>query len=166
MFSVHHKTHKKHLTEAWKAGIVHLAPATDAAIAYVAGYTAKKAGWRHQKNEERIDPETGEVYEWQPPFIHMSRNPGIAAHAAQWPHAWRKEANLNGSPVPVPRYLHRFWKDQASKEEILKLQNERIRELQQRLGEETYRERQQRLEAIEAIAIARQAQNTQKRKLH
>ena len=81
----------------------------------------KKIGWRREEAQERVDPETGEVYQWQPPFVQMSRRPGIGGHARQWPSSWRLYAVDDGYKMPVPRFLHDSWKAQASKEEIEEL---------------------------------------------
>ena len=105
----------------WGNGHTHTDSVSPASIAYVAGYTAKKIGWRREEAQERVDPETGEVYQWQPPFVQMSRRPGIGGHARQWPSSWRLYAVDDGYKMPVPRFLHDSWKAQASKEEIEEL---------------------------------------------
>lgn len=101
------------IQDLWGKGHCRTEGVTPARIAYVAGYCQKKIGYR-MEGGERVDPETGEVYEWQPPFIQMSRRPGIGANAKQWPESWRMHAVHNGRPIPVPRYLHQAWKDNAS----------------------------------------------------
>lgn len=111
--------------DSWGLGFTKTAHATPATIAYTAGYTAKKAGWRNDQAFERIDPETGEVYTWQPPFLQMSRRPGIGAHARQWTNSWRLFAVHNGHPMPVPRFLHEAWKAQATDTQLEELLNEK-----------------------------------------
>lgn len=143
--------------ETWKKGFTKTVNVTPAAIAYVAGYSAKKIGWKWNR-EERVWAETGEVYTWEPPFIQMSRNPGIGGTARQWPHSWRSYAVINGHRMPVPRYLHESWKAIAGADEIAKLEEERYRE---RLLRDTSKERR---EAAELIAIARQRLAGDKRK--
>lgn len=115
-FGVHPDDHEL-VQDAWPHGHIDCQPATRRAIAYTAGYVAKKAGWRRYTTQEHVDPLTGEVYLWQPPFLQMSRRPGIAAHARQWPMSWKLYAIHDGSKTKVPRYLHQSWKDTASPEQ-------------------------------------------------
>lgn len=110
------------VTDAWRQGHVHYDTVTPASIAYIAGYTAKKMAdhyWSAQ--HERVDPTTGEVYSWQPPFIQMSRNPGIGAHAREHAKSWRLYAVHNGYRMPVPRYLHEAWKAIATNDQLEEL---------------------------------------------
>lgn len=111
---------------AWPFGHARIDPLTKAAISYVAGYVNKKIGFKESR-EERIDYITGECYMHEPPFVLMSRRPGIGAHARRFTASWRSHAVLNGSPMPVPRFLHEAWKGQATEEEILELQQEKQR---------------------------------------
>lgn len=101
------------IQDHWPYGHAHVVELTPARIAYTAGYTAKKIGW-HNDLGERVDETTGEVYDYQPPFIQMSRRPGLAANARQYWQSWRDTARHNGANAPVPRYLHEAWKAQAS----------------------------------------------------
>lgn len=115
------------IQKAWPNGFVDVKPATNAAIAYVAGYAAKKYGdHRSFKKEERVDPGTGEVYNYEPPFLQMSRRPGIGARArTRHRNSWRKVAVLNGQTMSVPRYLHEHWKQTATPNEKDQLQIEK-----------------------------------------
>lgn len=112
------------IEKAWPYGMVRVDPITPAAIAYVAGYTSKKVGWRMEPRE-RVDPETGEVYEWQPPFLLMSRNPGIGGEARKHWRSWRNSCLWHGREVPVPRFLHDAYKAHASPLQLEKLQEEK-----------------------------------------
>lgn len=113
------------IVQAWQErGMVRVDPLTPAAIAYVAGYVSKKVGYQEEE-EERVDRSTGEVYRYQPPFIQMSRKPGIGGYVRQWPHQWRDTAIYNGSRVPVPRLFHAAWRANASESQIVQLQQER-----------------------------------------
>jgi hypothetical protein len=144
-----------HIQGAWPFGFSRVDPLTSAAIAYVAGYCSKKIGFKLQR-EERVDPATGEIYTWTPPFVLMSRNPGIGADYGVYRNSWRKSAVYNGSEIGVPRYLHNFWKREASEEEIEALRQER-REIPRDLTKE-------RLKALEIIAVKRQSLKAQERK--
>lgn len=150
---------KTKIEAAWGQGFTYTEPITPQRISYVAGYTAKKLGWKEKTKNEQVDPETGEVYTWQPPFIQMSRRPGIGGHARQWPESWRDHAIYNGTPVPVPRFLHEAWKQQATEEEIKTLIAERA---ESALRRDTTTPR---LEAEEKLAIARQQMRADKRHL-
>lgn len=114
----------RHHKKAEALGHTHTVRAGLAAIAYTAGYCQKKIGYRRHTHE-RVDAETGEVYTWQPPFLQMSRNPGIGAHAKQWPESWRLYAIKDGHKMSVPRYLHEAWKQQATEQEIQQLREEK-----------------------------------------
>lgn len=115
------------IEDVWGMGHVRSYDVTPAMISYVAGYSAKKIGFRLEAGE-RVDPETGEVYEWQPPFIQMSRRPGIGDRGRQWPESWRKFAVHNGSKVPVPRFLHESWRNSVDDISIEELAFEKFRD--------------------------------------
>lgn len=109
---------------AWHYGMIRVDPISPAAISYVAGYTSKKIGWKMEPRE-RVDPDTGECYTWQPPFLHMSRRPGIGGSARQHFQSWRESAILAGRQVPVPRFLHQAWLNHASDQQIANLEAKR-----------------------------------------
>lgn len=149
---------EKHIIEdTWGKGFTKTVTVTPAAIAYVAGYTSKKLGWKLNR-EERVWDETGEVYTWEPPFIQMSRRPGIGAHAKQWRQSWRSFAIHNGREMPVPRYLHEAWKAAATEQEIEQLRKEKKEKASLR---DTSKKRR---EAAEAIAVSKQEIQAAKRK--
>jgi len=101
------------IDNAWQRGRTKTDNVSLKAINYVTGYTVKKIGWSSRHLEERIDYETGEVYNWQPPFQLMSRRPGLGATARQHFHSWKQYAISNGAKLSVPRYLKDAWEDQA-----------------------------------------------------
>ncbi len=144
------------LHSTWRSGLTKVGTATARSIAYTAGYTAKKVGHKLDR-QERINYETGEVYTWQPPFLHMSRRPGIGGYARQWAHSWRDHAIYQGSPVPVPRFLHQAWKAQASPDDLALLETER--QARALLIDDS------RIEAAEAIAYAKQSMQRATRSL-
>lgn len=132
------------IRESWPYGFSRVDPISPAAINYVAGYCAKKVGWRTQLGEQ-VDPETGEVYEWQPPFVQMSRRPGIGANARRHWQSWRRTAIHNGQEVSVPRYLHEAWKAMASDAMKEALEQERYNESLRRDNTKERREAQELL---------------------
>lgn len=112
------------IQECWPFGFARVDPLSPAAIAYVAGYASKKLDYAREP-EDRIDYSTGEVFRWQPPFIQMSRRPGIGGDAREFWRSWRHSAIWDGSEVPVPRYLHEAWKAHVTDADITALQVER-----------------------------------------
>ena len=147
------------IEEKWGLGHVRVEDVTPARIAYTAGYAAKKIGWVKESVREHVDPETGEVYKWQPPFIQMSRRPGIGGHARQWAASWRLHAVTNGATMPVPRFLHEAWKQQATEEEKELLAWEKS---QLALRRDTS---ERALQAKEKIAIKKRELQAARRKL-
>ncbi|AXH75766.1 MAG: replication initiator protein [Microviridae sp.] len=132
---------------AWgHKGFVTLEPVTPARISYAAGYCAKKLGFFRPKGEE-IDYETGELYQHQPPFLQMSRRPGIAGDFRRHWRSWRRSAIWQGRSFPVPRFLHASYRESASDSDLAALELEKL-ELR---GSVTVRE----LLASEDIASAR-----------
>lgn len=146
--------------KAWPHGHAYTVDATAGAIAYVAGYTAKKQGERRKAQEEQIDEDTGEVYTYQPPFLQMSRRPGIGGTARDKHRgSWRSFAIHNGQKQPVPRYLHEGWKKTATKEELEKLDEEK------RAIRKQIQQTPQQLEAAATIAIKKLEMKRDRRKM-
>lgn len=149
------------IQKAWPHGHTMTVEANIKTINYVAGYTAKKLGDTNKGKEKRVaeghgkenvDPETGEVYyTWQPPFIQMSRKPGIGGDARdKYQQSWRKCAVNNGKTQAVPRYLHEQWKKNATPMQLEKLKDEKTKLL------ETIRQTPEQREAAYQIAIKKQ----------
>lgn len=128
------------ICEAWGQGICQVDRLEPAAIAYVAGYTAKKLGsggmtrW-HYELEYPVDRESGEllqgppiarrVIDYQAPFLLMSRRPGIGGDARKYWRSWRKSAVWDGREVRVPRFLHEAYKAKATQGELEALKVEK-----------------------------------------
>lgn len=150
------------IQDTWPYGHVRVDPLSPAAIAYVAGYSAKKVGWKLDRGE-RVDPETGEVYEYQPPFIQMSRRPGIGGNAREHWKSWKESAIWHNRPVPVPRFLHDAYKKHASPQAIEKLQlTKQLRHSQDALGEGIDYEAD-RLKAAAVLALRKHNHQSNKR---
>lgn len=148
------------IQEAWGLGHTHTVAVTPAAICYVAGYTNKKTDYR-DKPHERVDPTTGEVYRYQPPFRQMSQ--GIAKHAKQYTDAWKDYAIYNGVKISTPRYLHQAWKDAATPQQLEQHKYEKILQHEILLADTTELQRQQQRDAAYLIARAQQRLAQQKR---
>lgn len=110
------------MSAAWGKGHVTVERVNPARIAYVAGYTQKKISDAfHRSRDTEWYDEHGEVFRYQPPFLQMSRRPGIGGHARQFSNSWRDFAVMNGCKQAVPRFLHESWKKLATPEEIAQL---------------------------------------------
>lgn len=110
---------------AWGKGYVQMSEVTPGRIAYTAGYCAKKLGFYRPRGEE-IDYSTGEAYVFEPPFLQMSRRPGIGGWARKFPRSWRSSAIWQGREFPVPRFLHASWRESASESELAALELEKL----------------------------------------
>jgi hypothetical protein len=154
--------HETDLIKAWNYGRAQIDTLTPASIAYVAGYTAKKAGQRLRKFErvEEVDPRTGECFLPQPPFLAMSGKPGIGATARDkyW-RSWRTTAIHSAQEVPAPRYLHQGWLKHTSPDEHIALATEK----EQRAKQRGYLTKEQ-LKASGEIALAKHQLQAEKRK--
>lgn len=127
----------REIEASWGMGIVQVDRLEAAAVAYVAGYTAKKLGIQQQPQFvygefEQLDRETGEITKgrhrnmlYQPPFLLMSRRPGIGGEARKYWRSWRKSAVWDGKEVRVPRFLHEEYKKRATPEELEALKQEK-----------------------------------------
>lgn len=147
------------IQKAWPHGHALTVDATPGAIAYVAGYTDKKRGDRRKAQEEKVDEETGEVYNYQPPFLQMSRRPGIGGDARdKYTGSWKSFAVHNGKKQPVPRFLHEAWKKQSTAEQREQLEQEKY-ELRK-----VIRQTMEQRKAAEQIAIKKQEMRRGQRK--
>lgn len=136
--------------KTWPYGIAQTLMANPGAMAYVAGYTDKKKGDLKKAQIERVDPSTGEVYQWQPPFIQMSKKPGIGGEArTEFTQSWGKEfAVLNGKKQTVPRFLLEAWKKTATPEQ---LENHKMRQ-EMKLEQIAMTKEQRKAKELEARA--------------
>lgn len=148
------------IDRTWAKGITKTLPVTPGGVAYVAGYVDKKLNDQNYQQKELIDYTTGEIYKWQPPFLQMSRRPGIAGEARKHTASWQEYAVHNGTRIPVPKYLHQAWRNNASNDEI------EIHEHTKYLNALTKERMTKRmLEAQEKIEQARQDLQAAKREL-
>lgn len=130
------------ISEAWGMGNVQVDTLTPKAINYVAGYCAKKIGYHDSVVRDRVDPNTGECYTYQPPFLQMSRKPGIASAARQHTRSWRDYAIADGNKTAVPRYLHEAHLSTLNEEELATLKQEKKERAVQLQADGTSRERE------------------------
>lgn len=145
------------IQRSWPHGFATVSQVTPGRIAYTAGYCAKKVGLLDPAREV-VDVSTGEVLdEYQPPFLQMSRRPGIAGHVRRHWKSWRTVARWQGREVPAPRFLHKSWADNASELEKAQLLLER--------AESQMRPTVRELDASKEIAYSRLRINEQRRQL-
>lgn len=137
---------QKAIEQTWTYGLTHTVPANRNCIAYTAGYVQKKI--------DQLD--TGPVNR-QRPFLLMSRRPGIGGKSRIHWQNWKEYAIDNGTKMPVPRFLHEAWKNNASFAEADEL-------AQTRAAYYAMRE-PINLTAHRLIAEARRNLNAEKRKL-
>lgn len=109
--------------DAWPYGISQVDKISPAAIAYVAGYAAKKVGVKEKPEFSFV--EGRRVVTYQPPFVLMSRKPGIGGDAREYWRSWRNSAIWGGREVPVPRFLHDSYLANASDAELSALAREK-----------------------------------------
>lgn len=107
-------TDRTKIQMAWGQGHTTIEQVTPRRIAYTAGYVQKKYDAESPLRTEYINYETGEIYQWQEPFIQMSRRPGIGGNARRHTASWRDFAVMNGTRMPVPKYLHKAWEETAT----------------------------------------------------
>jgi len=154
------------IQEAWPFGGTKEYPLSPPAISYIAGYTSKKVGIANRDlttHMERVDPDTGEVYFYQPPFLQMSLRPGIAANVKQHWRSWRDSAITDGHKMPVPRFLHQAWLNNATEEEIIELNEEKRKKLSSLEAQGKYE--MSKMEAREINAFAKQRMQAYERNL-
>lgn len=157
---------EKAIERSWPFGHVRADPVTPANIAYTAGYANKKIRPQY-RGREWVDPDTGEVFEWQEPFRLCSRRPGIGGAARRFTASWRTTAIHQGNRVPVPRYLHDAWRKLATSDELAALEAER-HALMLRLGINSAMEgrtRDKQREDRTLIALVKHQQQTERRTL-
>ena len=100
------------LDEIWGLGFAQFSDLTYASAAYTAGYTRKKIyGDAAEEHYQKLDPETGEIFQRLPEFSCMSNRPGIGIpwleefYSDVYP---KSQMILNGKPMPVPRTYDRW----------------------------------------------------------
>lgn len=147
------------IEKTWGLGRTQVEAITPARIAYVAGYTQKKVRDRYREREGVVDPETGEWVEWKPPFVVMSRRPGIGTCAKQHTASWKDYAVQDGYKMPIPRFLHDAWKSSVTPEEVETNKTTR----QQRAA--AHKKTLERLAANEEIQKAKQRIDGDRRRL-
>jgi len=113
----------------WPFGNSSVGDLTFESAAYTARYiTEKMIGDRAKKHYERIDPDTGEIYQLTPEFNLMSRRPGIGRdffdkyYGDMYPNDY---TIVRGKKAKPPRYYDKlFEKIDADQMECVRIQRE------------------------------------------
>lgn len=99
------------LSKLWPFGYAVIGDVTFESAAYVARYIMKKINGKNaQQHYERVNLETGEIYQLKPEYTTMSRRPGIAG---EWFQKFQKDIypkdflTINGKKMRPPRYYDR-----------------------------------------------------------
>lgn len=103
------------LTKLWPYGTHLIGDVTFDSVNYVAGYINKKVNGRKAKaHYERINFDTGEVYDQVPEFALMSRRPGLGTTWIEkyWPEVYPSdEVLVNGHLAQPPAFYDRWAKE-------------------------------------------------------
>lgn len=94
------------LSKSWKLGRHWIGELNQETARYVSGYVTKKiTGDRAQLHYERLNTETGEIFQQNPEFATMSRRPGLGK-------TWIQK--IHGRRVPLRRGGRLWGADQAA----------------------------------------------------
>lgn len=135
----------KLLEKVWKKGHSSIGNVTFESAAYVSRYVMKKRkgkpdqqdsnGKKNYEFYQKVDPETGEIYQCEQEFCLMSRNPGLGN---KWMEKYHSDTNkdfltLRGKKMKLPKYY----------DSILEAENEiefELRKLNRRKKAEQFKE--------------------------
>lgn len=99
------------LDEIWGKGTCEIGSVSPDSAGYVARYSLKKiTGDRAKKHYERVDPDTGEIWQVEPEMAFMSRRPGIGR---EWYERYKSDffpddfVIFKGRKSKVPSYYAR-----------------------------------------------------------
>lgn len=125
------------LETTWAKGYCVVGDMTYESAAYVARYVVKKrTGEQAEMEYSRVDKETGEVFNVRPPYVVMSRRPGIGA-------GWFEK--FSGDVYPADEVIHegrrfrppRFYDDKCDPELLENLKGRRRQKVAARSHELT-----------------------------
>lgn len=139
------------LSRTWGAGHCSVGDLTYESAAYVARYVLKKiTGPERQSAYSRIDARTGEVVEVSPPYVTMSRRPGVGS---TWFEKFRGDVYPGDLVVHKGRKFRppRFYDSRLPAEELEVYKAKRVAKAAARSDDVT----PQRLEVREFVAGAR-----------
>lgn len=127
----------KVLEETWGKGFAPVGSVTFESARYVAQYCLKKyTGAGAEEEYSRTDKESGEVFSVKPPFVVMSRRPGLGA-------GWLEK--YRGDVYPRDEVIHegrsyrppRFYDERLAEDELEELKGRRLHKIAGRSDEST-----------------------------
>ncbi len=120
------------LEKVWTDGFSTVGSVTFESAAYVARYVMKKVNGKIAKNHyERVDVDTGEIYDNIPEYNTMSRRPGIAA---LWFEKYKDDVypsdniHLRGKTLKPPKFYDRIY-EHSNPDEMEKIKLGRMKEM-------------------------------------
>lgn len=142
------------LNRLWGKGFCSIGSVTVDSCKYVASYVIEKiTGKDADEYYRRVDPGTGEIVDLVPPFVVMSRRPGIGA---DWYDSFKSDlypsdfAVVNGKQLGVPKFYDRLL-EREDAQELKRLKLLRVRKGVARRADNT----PERLRVREDVARAR-----------
>lgn len=139
------------LASLWGQGQVSMGDLTFESAAYVARYCMKKLGGDlADKEYERFDSQTGEVWSVRPPYTTMSRRPGIGS---AWLDRFKSDVYAEDEVVSRGRRYKppRYYDSKLPEGELEAIKATRQREAAKHQEDQTY----ERLRVRENVAVAR-----------
>lgn len=125
------------LNDLWGLGYCVIGNLTYESAAYVARYCLKKVtGVRADAEYSRVDPVTGEVFKVRPPYVTMSRRPGVGS---KWFDKFSSEVYPADEVVHSGRKFRppRFYDNKLSAFELQRLKDKRVARVMKRKEELT-----------------------------
>lgn len=143
----------KTLEDVWQNGYVSIGAVDAGSVGYVTKYCVKKQRPKHC-GVERVDSETGEVWEVEPEFVTMSRRPGLGA---KWFERYHMDVYPSDEVVLTGRRLRppRFYDLRLPADELATIKDARKARAAARSAGETPEDRARQLETSERVREAR-----------
>ena len=146
------------LEKLWPFGFSTIGTVTFESAAYVARYVMKKVNGKNAKDHyERIDPDTGEIYNLVPEYNTMSRRPGIASG---WFDKYKDDVypsdniHLRDKTFRPPKFYDKMY-EHLMPNEMEKIKKQRMINMQKHATDNT----------ADRLAVKEQVKNAQLNKL-
>jgi len=146
------------LEKLWPFGFSTIGTVTFESAAYVARYVMKKVNGKNAKNHyERIDSNTGEIYNLVPEYNTMSRRPGIAS---KWFDKYKDDVypsdniHLREKTFRPPKFYDKMY-EHLMPDEMEKIKKQRMINMQKHADDNT----------ADRLAVKEQVKNAQLNKL-
>lgn len=141
------------LESVWRNGYVSIGAVDAGSVGYVTKYCVKKQRAKHLP-VERVDSETGEVWQVAPEFVTMSRRPGLGS---KWIERFHRDVYPSDEVVLSGRRLRppRFYDERLPEDELASVKDARKVRAAARAAGETPEDRARQLEVSERVREAR-----------